>query len=64
MKGPFWVTKLNFNFTEFSMGNICNRLSHAYAPTCKVQTSLILCRKDCSLRKGMSAKFPKGGGRV
>ena len=43
------------------MGNICNRLSHAYAPTCKVQTSLILCRKDCSLRYGMSAKFPRGG---
>ena len=44
------------------MGNICNRLSHSYAPTYKVQTSLILCRKDCSLRKGISAKFPGGGG--
>ena len=43
------------------MGNICNRLSHDYAPTYKVQTSLILCKKDCSLRKGMSAKFPRVG---
>ena len=44
------------------MGNICNRLSHTYAPTYKVQTSLIVCRKDCSLRYGMSAKFPLSGG--
>ena len=44
------------------MGNICNRLSHTHALTYKVQTSLILCRKDCSLRQGMSAKFPGGGG--
>ena len=56
------IRKLNFIFTEFSiLGNICNRLSHAYTPTYKVQTSLILCRKDCSLRYGISAKFPGGG---
>ena len=40
------------------MGNICNRLSHTYAPTYKVQTSLILCRKDL----GYVCKIPWGGG--
>ena len=44
------------------MGNICNKQSYTYAPTYKVQTSLILCRKDFSLRYGMSAKFPRGWG--
>ena len=42
------------------MGNICNRLSHTYIPTYKVQTSLIICFKI-----GHVCKIPcgeRGGG--
>ena len=44
------------------MGNICKRLSHAYAPTYKVQTSLMLCRKRLLFKIGSVCKIPYGGG--
>ena len=50
------------SYVAFMIGNVFKLLLQRY--TYNVETSLILCRKDCSLRKTMSAKFPNGGSRV